>query len=966
MLVISKRWGWVGAVVVGLGVLSWRIFPSGETIDFNTQVKPIFNKKCIACHGGVRRQSDFSLLFRVDALGKTKSGKPAIVPGDPEHSEMMRRITLHDPEDRMPYKQAPLSGEEIETLRKWIRQGAKWGDHWAYLPVRPVGVPALKASFWGLGSAGGKDWVRSPIDYFIYEKLRDIRLSPSKEADKATLLRRVSLDLTGLPPSAGLVRQFFSDSSAGAYERVIDTLLASPHYGERWAAVWLDLARYADTKGYERDDGRSIWRYRDWLIHSFNADMPYNRFLTEQLAGDLLPNPTDDEFIATAFHRNTMTNDEGGTDNEEFRTAAVLDRVNTTWQALMGTTFACVQCHTHPYDPFVHDEYYKFSAFFNDTRDEDTYADYPLLRKFSGEDSLGVLRLVDWVRGRAGEQQAMEVRRFLRTWEPAINSLTADHFVNAELADTKWLIFRNHGSARLQRVDLGGRDQLIYRYSGLVGGGTWTMHLDGANGPVIGRVRADTTKGWKIAKVDLPGVKGVHDIYLTYENPRLKKPGESGLQFDWFYFGRKLPVGDGRMGGTDDRRETAAMEQLYWRLINTHVPTVPVMMDNPADLHRETHVFEKGNWLVKGALVEPATPHALNSWPAGAPKNRLGLARWLTSPDNPLVARTMVNRLWEQLFGTGLVETLEDLGTQGAVPTHRELLDWLSWRLMHEDGWSVKKLLREMVLSATYRQDSKVSVEALTKDPDDRYYSRAPRVRLSAEQVRDQALAVSGLLDEELGGPSVMPWQPKGIWLSPWNGQDWATDSGRNQYRRAIYTYWKRTAPYPSMISFDGTAREVCTARRIRTNTPLQALVLLNDSVYWEAAGHLANIMMKAPSGAEGMRTGGPAFCGVPEEGAECVAAAIRRGYRAIMLKPLPAEKLKPLMALYGKAQGARQGSQRQPGAASDSGGRAGYSGEPGPEAAGSANGLARRPQGDALTVVASALLNLDEVVTKN
>lgn len=898
MLANYKRWGLVGVVLAGIGVLSWRIFPSGETVDFNTQIKPIFNKKCIVCHGGVRRQSDFSLLFRVDALGKTKSGKPAIVPGDPDHSEMMRRITLHDPEDRMPYKQAPLSGEEIETLRKWIKQGAKWGDHWAYLPVRPVEPPSLKASFWGLGPAAGKDWVRSPIDYFIYDKLRGIGLSPSKEADKAELLRRVSLDLTGLPPSAGLVRQFFSDSSAGAYERVVDTLLASPHYGERWAAVWLDLARYADTKGYERDDGRSIWRYRDWLIQAFNADMRYDRFLTEQLAGDLQPSPTDDEYIATAFHRNTMTNDEGGTDNEEFRTAAVLDRVNTTWQALMGTTFACVQCHTHPYDPFVHDEYYKFMAFFNDTRDEDTYADYPLLRKFSGEDSLGVLRLTEWVWARGGKERAFEVRRFLRTWEPAINSLTADHFVNAELADTKWLIFRNHGSARLQRVDLEGRDELIYRYTGLVAGGSWTMHLDGVNGPVIGRVRADTTRGWKIAKVDLPVAKGVHDIYITYENPRLKKPEESGLQFDWFYFSRRLPDGN------------PAMEKLYWRLVNADVPTVPVMMDNPADLHRETHVFEKGNWLVKGALVEPSTPHALNPWPAGAPKNRLGLARWLTSPDNPLVARTMVNRLWEQLFGAGLVETLEDLGTQGATPTHRELLDWLAGRFMHEDGWSVKKLLREMVLSATYRQDSKVSAEALAKDPDDRYYSRAPRVRLSAEQVRDQALAVSGLLDEELGGPSVMPWQPKGIWLSPWNGQDWKKSDGREQYRRAVYTYWKRTAPYPSMMSFDGTAREVCTARRIRTNTPLQALVLLNDSVYWEAAGHLAAKMH-----------------------GEDLGETIQSGYMALMLEPMSEEKMRPLMGLYEKASKEYKANPGSP---------------------------------DPLVVVASALLNLDEVVTKN
>ncbi|HXB07365.1 MAG TPA: DUF1549 domain-containing protein, partial [Puia sp.] len=316
MLARHKRLFLAVAVLLVIALVSWRLFSPDRPIDFNTQVKPIINKKCITCHGGVRRQADFSLLFRVDALGKTKSGKAAIMPGDPDGSEMIRRLTLHDPEDRMPYKQAPLSKEEIRVLREWIRQGAKWGDHWAYVPVQPVALPLLKGGFLWLGRAAGRDWVRNDIDYFIYDKLHGMGLSPSREADKATLLRRVSLDLTGLPPSAGLVRRFFNDSSAGAYERAVDTLLASPHYGERWAALWLDLARYADTKGYERDDSRSIWRYRDWLIHAFNADVPYDRFVTEQLAGDLLPSPTDDQLIATAFHRNTMTNDEGGTDNE--------------------------------------------------------------------------------------------------------------------------------------------------------------------------------------------------------------------------------------------------------------------------------------------------------------------------------------------------------------------------------------------------------------------------------------------------------------------------------------------------------------------------------------------------------------------------------------------------------------------------------------------------------------------------
>ena len=943
MLLRRKRLLLVVAILLGIALISWRIFSPERRIDFNTEVKPIFNKKCIVCHGGVRRQADFSLLFRADALGKTKSGKPAIVPGDPSHSEMIRRLTLHDPEDRMPYKQTPLSKEEIGVLREWIKQGAQWGDHWAYVPVQPVARPALKGIFWGLGPSQGEDWVRNDIDYFIYDKMHAAGFSPSPEADKGTLLRRVSLDLTGLPPSAGLVRQFFSDTSADAYQRAVDSLLASPHYGERWAALWLDLARYADTKGYERDDNRSIWRYRDWLIRAFNADVPYDRFVTEQLAGDLLPNPTDDQLIATAFHRNTMTNDEGGTDNEEFRTAAVLDRVNTTWQALMGTTFSCVQCHSHPYDPFRHDEYYQFMAFFNDTRDEDTWADYPLLRRFSGEDSMGLMRLTDWVRAQrgfgGGVQRASEVRQFLRTWQPAINGLTADQFVNAELADTKWLIFRNHGMARLRQVDLEGRDQLIYRYTGIVKGGSWAIHLDGPDGQVIKTVAVgDSTKDWRIASVELPAGHGVHDLYLTYENPGIRKPDQSGLQFDWFYFTRKLPEGG---AGSADRRTALAMTKLYWRLVTANVPTVPVMMDNPADMHRPTYVFEKGNWLVKGARVEPGTPHSLNAFPAGAPRNRLGLARWMTSPQNPLTARTLVNRLWEQLFGTGVVETLEDLGTQGAAPTHRELLDFLAWRFMHEDGWSIKKMLRFIVLSATYRQDSKVGKEG--EDPDNRYYSRAPRVRLSAEQVRDQALAVSGLLDERLYGPSVMPWQPRGIWLSPWNGQDWKKSAGHDQYRRAVYTYWKRTAPYPSMISFDGTAREVCTARRIRTNTPLQALVLLNDSVYLEASRQLAYRMMDL---AENDVPDAWQIKGLPDP--ILMEKAIRKGYEAILLRPMAPAKLTALIGLFNKAYDQF---------ATDAARTCDMIGEQNEH---------DNPTSAAMVVVAGALLNLDEVITKN
>ena len=445
-------------------------------------------------------------------------------------------------------------------------------------------------------------------------------------------------------------------------------------------------------------DSRNIWRYRDWLIQAFNQDKPYDQFLTEQLAGDLLPHPSDAHMIATAFHRNTMTNDEGGTDNEEFRTAAVLDRVNTTWEGLMGTTFACVQCHSHPYDPFKHDEYYKFTAFFNDTRDEDTYDEYPVLRTYNPIDSSRLDSLVQWVSKNSTPKKGKEVYTFLKTWQPAINSIQADQFVNSELSDTKWLAFRNHASARLKKVDLNQKNQLIYRYAGFLPGGVWNIHLDKPNGPVLTTIAVEQSNGWAISKIDFKEVGGVHDLYFSYSNPNLQRPDDGGMQFDWFHFTQALP-GKGQP-------EYAHIEKNYWELLKTNVPTTPVMMDNPLEMHRETHVFDRGNWLVKGDKVEPDVPHALNPLPKNAPKNRLGLAMWLTDKKNPLTARTMVNRLWEQLFGAGLVETLEDMGTQGASPTHQQLLDYLAYQYMHDFKWSTKKLLKELVMSATYRQEA--------------------------------------------------------------------------------------------------------------------------------------------------------------------------------------------------------------------------------------------------------------------
>ena len=907
MNIFSNKILWVGIVL--LAALAFFISNTrSRTVDFNTEVKPIFNSKCITCHGGVRKKSGFSLLFRADALAINKSGKRAIVPGHPEESEMIRRLTLTDPEERMPYKHQPLAEKEIDILRRWIKQGAQWGDHWAYVPVKQVPIPDVKS-----------EWAKNEIDLFIYDKLQQNKLQPSSEADKSTLLRRVSLDLIGMPAPENIANKFLNDQSTDAYEHLVDSLLASPHYGERWASMWLDLARYADTKGYERDPGRDIWSYRDWVINAFNSDKPYDVFITEQIAGDLLPDPTDAQFIATGFHRNTMTNDEGGTDNEEFRTAAVIDRVNTTWEAMLGTTFGCVQCHSHPYDPFRHDEYYKFMAFFNDTRDEDSEPDYPLLRKYNDDQEKELAKLTNWLSENASAERAKEINLFLRTWEPSVNSLLSDQFVNSELSDTKYLVLRNHGVARLKNIDLDNKNHLIFLYKCWKRNGTWTIHLDQPDGPELKTMIPDTATKWKIMETDIPPSTGVHDLYFTYSNPNLKKPDENGILFDWFYFTQQFP-GKGKKGYEE-------MRKIYWSLLTSNVPTTLIMMDNPPDMHRSTHVFERGNWLVKGDLVQPETPHALNPFPKGAPHNRLGLAMWMTNKENPLTSRTIVNRMWEQLFGTGIAETLEDLGTQGIPPTHQELLDWLSWNLMNSYHWSIKKLLKELVMSATYRQDSKVSPTILEKDPFNKLYARGARVRLSAEQLRDQSLCISGLMSNKMFGPGVMPYQPDGIWQSPYSNEYWVISSGDEKYRRAVYTYWKRTAPYPSMLTFDAAAREVCTARRIRTNTPLQALVTLNDSSYIVAARHFAYRMQ--------------------EEGGKDVRQQISAGYRIALHKSIPPAKLDALEKLYNEAFEKFSKNKNE---TCDMIG---------------VMDQHNKPETAALVVVANAMLNLDEVITK-
>lgn len=754
-----------------LGAFSLRFLPNRQPsgVDFNTEIRPILNRSCLNCHGGVKREGGVSLLFRSEALKAGDSGLPAIVPGKPDSSEVMRRVMHHDPDERMPLKGDPLSREEVSLLRRWIAEGAEWADHWAYLPPKPAIQAPEVSSAWG----------NNDIDAFVLRKLEEKGLSPSEEADKRTLIRRLSLDLVGLPPTPEEVEAFVQDESPDAYERLVDRLLASPHFGERWTALWMDLGRYADSQGYQKDRGRTIWPWREWVIQAFNNDMPFDQFTVEQLAGDLLPNPSDQQLIATAFHRNTMSNDEGGTDDEEFRVTAVIDRVNTTLEVWQGVTIGCVQCHSHPYDPFRHEEFYKLYAFFNNTADADRTDEWP-------------------------------TKRFYTV---------------------------------LQRQELA------------------EIHAQ------------------------LQALSAVED-----EEAQAKKAALS-----------------------DQLEEIRPVK-------------MPIMQELPPDSSRSTHIFERGNWLVHGDVVQPDVPATLSEMRSGMPKDRLGLAQWLVHPDNPLTARVIVNRFWEQLFGLGIVETLEDFGTQGARPTHPELLDDLAVSFMTEYGWSVKQLLKTMVMSATYRQRSRVTKELARKDARNKWLARGPRVRLTAEQIRDQALDVSGLLSRKMYGPSVMPPQPKGTWQVIRNVMRWRPSQGEDRYRRAIYTYWRRSSPYPSLITFDAPSREFCVSRRITTNTPLQALVTLNDTVFHEASQALAQRMW--------------------HEGGQEAESALALGYELATAKePTPA-KLSLLHDYYLETLE----YYRQE-----------------PQEAKALLTMVDPPSAEvaAMTMAANVLLNLDEVITK-
>ena len=885
---------------------------SSDPIDFSTQIKPILNNKCIGCHGGVKKNGGFSLLFEEEAFADTKSGKPAIIPGDASGSEFIRRLHEDDTELRMPYEKAKLSEEEIELLTRWIDQGAKWGEHWAYSLPEKVEIPIIteEASF---SSDATSPFIKNGIDHFIMARLESEALRPNTAAEDNIIARRLALDINGIPPSQELFDTFTQGTLS--YEALVDSLLSKKTYGEKWASWWLDMARYADSKGYEKDKGRDIWQYRDWVIKALNKDMPYNQFTIEQLAGDLLAEPSVDQLIATAFHRNTMNNDEGGTDDEEFRVATVLDRTNTTFEVWQSTTIGCVQCHSHPYDPFKHKEYYNLLAFFNNSRDEDTPDESPVLKFYSPEQQKQVEQINTWISRFGTKKIAADYKNFLQYTEPVYKAHTFKDFVNGSYDDHASFVLWDKGSCKLEGAYTNNAAYIYLNFSSHFNGTKIRVRKNNAQGEVLAELTINKSKGSVTKRIPFKRITETTNLYFETHNANAPKE-VNVINMNWVAFLEDIP-GKAEPG-------YGSIEKLFMTVINTRTPTVPILAENPKYMARTTQVFERGNWLSKADTVQMGTPQTLNPWNSDWPNNRLGLSKWLVDKKNPLTARTLVNRVWHQIFGQGIVSTIEDMGSQSEPPSHPALLDWLALRFMNEHNWSIKSLVKEIVLSGTYRQRSESDPESYQKDPENELYARGPRLRLSAEQIRDQALAVSGLLSSKMYGPGVMPPQPEGVWETVYNGSKWIVSKGEDRYRRAVYTYLKRTSPYPSFLTFDAGSREVCSIRRTVTNTPLQALVTLNDPVYLEAAYHLAKNMQVLDD----------------------IEKSIALSYQKATLSEISETTLKALKDLYHTSLSEFEGNS------------------------GTSEMFLHFDEGpsaelSALTVVANAIMNLDEFLTK-
>lgn len=661
-----------------------------RTIDFGKDLFPLLKGRCISCHQGDGASGGLRMDSPV-AMAKGGVSGPLVAPGTPAKSILLQRLKGLGGKPQMPMGFKPLDAKELALVELWIKQGGKLSAetaHWAYQQPFQANLPTVS----------NPKWVRGAIDAFVLAKLDSKKLAPSPLAPKETLLRRVYLDLIGIPPTPAQQESFLKDTRPNAYELLVDQLLASPAYGEKWATMWLDLARYADSNGYEKDQNREMWPYRDWVIKALNSNMPFDEFTIAQIAGDLLPEATQQQIIATGFHRNTMYNDEGGVDKGEQRWLTLVDRVGTTGTVWLGQTIACAQCHDHKYDPISMRDFYAMLAFFEPSEEP-------------------VYDLVD----------------------PAVRAL----------------------------------NELVF----------------------------NAEKALENLKADSPEYKAASD----------------------------------------------SLQKLKTQIIQAQIAgRTLVLKENTKDYPPKTAIRLKGSYLNPGKVVTANTPTSLPRMDPKWPANRLGLAKWLVSRGNPLTARVQVNRIWEQIFGYGIVKTVENFGTQGEAPTNQPLLDWLAVQFMNE-GWDQKKVIRSIVLSNTYRQSSACSKSLLVADPENRLLARGPRFRMSAEMIRDTALAEAGMLSEKMGGPSVFPDQPAGVWNTPYNGESWQTSMGEDKFRRGVYTFLKRTSPYPSFLTFDSSSREQCTARRLRTNTPLQSLVLMNDEVFVAVARKIAADVIALP-----------------------------------------------------------------------------------------------------------------------
>lgn len=967
-----RRRAW--SVGLALGCLSWAGLASGaEPVSFNDSIRPILSRHCAKCHGGVKQAGGVSFVYEEQALGRGKSGARVVVPGSAAESELYRRIETGDPDDRMPpVDESPegLSADEKRLIRDWIGQGANWGKHWAFESPRQPAFPKVVNA----------DWPRQSMDRFILARLESRGLTPAREAAPESWLRRVSLDLTGLPPGPGDLALFAKqrgESGERAHGLAVDRLLASPAFGERWASMWMDQVRYADSRGLGADGRRTIWKYRDWLIDAFNEDLPFDEFTIKQLAGDLLPDATMEDLIATACHRNTQSNNEGGTDDEQFRVDAVIDRVNTTWQVWQATTFGCVQCHSHPYEAFRHDDYYGFMAYFNNTWDSDTGNDDPILQIPLNKADYATARALDVRVENLSERlwrPADALRRDKTMWNP-LNGLKAatkygttvnvervegvDEFVLPEAVKQKTSIILEaplpKDVSRITALKLTAKPRDPARALADSEWGFIVTRLkaeiigpeDGAQAVVIPLTHAisDEPRPHYDPSESLKGGNFGFAAYTRINHPReaVFLPSDAypvaegstlrvSLDHSVFLLASfTMVIRRGSVAVSEDERWTKFAKGSKFQALRAElaeakkrrgeIPSTkaPIMREREDWLRRPTHVFVRGNYLEKSDRVEARIPQSMQGESSMIPGDRLELARWLVSRENPLTARVAVNRFWEQMFGVGIVATLEDFGSSGEKPSQPELLDFLALRFQDELGWGVKALLREIALSATYRQDAVGGATARAADPGNRWLARGTRRRLSAEMVRDQALAVAGLLSPKMYGEPVRPPIPEGVW-KPFAKDPWVTALGEDRHRRSVYTYVKRSIPYPSFAAFDAPSREFCSPRRLSSNTPLQALVTLNDEAFAECASGLAGRMKDA---------GGS------------TAERLSQGYRLVACREIDAGRLSELEKLYDVALT----TFRSAGVGGDA-----------PE---------RTAELSALNIVAGVLLNLDEVLTR-